>query len=198
MDGTLINSGTLIANTINYVRENIKLTTMEKDIILEYINDPDINPAKFFYNTDDFTKEQTILFESYYNKNFYIDLELYSGIKELLNELNGSYFLFVATNANDYTAKKMLNHLNIEHYFSSIIGANNVQNPKPHPDMLLKLIDDHDLEKHRTILIGDSPKDKLSANNAGIESIIVNWGFTKYDDGAIHNCKELLNMLKKY
>lgn len=32
MDGTLINSGTMIANTVNYVRENIGLAILEKNI----------------------------------------------------------------------------------------------------------------------------------------------------------------------
>jgi phosphoglycolate phosphatase len=199
MDGTLINSGTLIANTINHVRNSIGLDSMQNNKILKYVNEPNINPAKFFYNTEDFTIEQTKLFEEYYDENFYIDLELYDGIETMLDSLKDRYFLSIATNANDYIAKKMLNHLNIDNYFQTIIGANNVKNPKPHPDMLLKIIDDFSLDKNRTLLIGDSLKDKLSAQSAGIESILVHWGFSEHDDlDAVNSIDELIHQISKF
>ena len=57
MDGTLIDSGFAITNTINYVRENLGFERLEKNYILEKVNDPSINSAEFFlwykrvYNT---------------------------------------------------------------------------------------------------------------------------------------------------
>ena len=50
MDGTLINSVHAIANTVNYVRENLGLEKFEHDFILEHVNDININSAEFFYN----------------------------------------------------------------------------------------------------------------------------------------------------
>jgi phosphoglycolate phosphatase len=199
MDGTLINSGSLIANTINHVRNSIGLVSMDKDEILRFVNDPNINPAQYFYNTENFTDKQTVLFEEYYNEHFYIDLELYDGIENMLNILKDNYFLSIATNANDYIAKKMLSRLNIDNYFKVIVGANNVKKPKPHPDMVLKIIDDCKLNKNKTILIGDSPKDEMSAKSAGIESMLVHWGFTDYEDlKAISNIDELIKKIYLY
>jgi phosphoglycolate phosphatase len=199
MDGTLINSGSLIANTINHVRNSIGLVSMDKDEILRFVNDPNINPAQYFYNTENFTDKQTVLFEEYYNEHFYIDLELYDGIENMLNILKDNYFLSIATNANDYIAKKMLSRLNIDNYFKVIVGANNVKKPKPHPDMVLKIIDDCKLNKNKTILIGDSPKDEMSAKSAGIESMLVHWGFTDYEDSkAISNIDELIKKIYLY
>ena len=40
MDGTLIDSGFAITNTINYVRENLGFEKLEKNYILEKVNDP--------------------------------------------------------------------------------------------------------------------------------------------------------------
>lgn len=48
MDGTLINSSTIISDTINYVRTNIGLSQMDQKTLLENINNPHINPAEFF------------------------------------------------------------------------------------------------------------------------------------------------------
>ena len=96
MDGTLLNSGAAIVNTINHVRDNMGLKNMEKNYILKHINDPDINSAKFFYGTEEFTEEQNILFNEYYNKNCLNDIVLYEGIKELIETLNKNCKLAVA------------------------------------------------------------------------------------------------------
>jgi phosphoglycolate phosphatase len=197
MDGTLINSGGLIVNTINHVRENIGLKPMQSDVILRHVNDPHVNPAMFFYETEDFTPAQTELFEEYYDKHFYVDLELYDGIDKLLDTLKDDYWLSIATNANDYVAKKMLEHLEIDIYFETIIGANNVAKPKPSPDMVTKIIEEHSLQKSHTVLIGDSPKDAMAASSAGIESILVNWGFTDHDgDDVLHKVDDIITKLK--
>ena len=65
MDGTLIDSGFAITNTINYVRENLGFEKLEKNYILEKVNDPTINSAEFFYGTKEFTEQQTKLLEEY-------------------------------------------------------------------------------------------------------------------------------------
>jgi len=62
MDGTLIDSGFAITNTINYVRENLGFERLEKDYILEKVNEPHLNSADFFYGTKEFTQQQTELF----------------------------------------------------------------------------------------------------------------------------------------
>lgn len=192
MDGTLINSGSMIANTINYVRENLGFHRMEKDFILENVNDPNINSAHFFYGTKHFTDEQSKLFETYYNENCLNDLEIYDGIKELLEDLKGDFTFSVATNANSDFANKMLNHLEIGHYFEKVVGYNDVLKPKPHPEMIYKILDHHTKSsKEKSILVGDSHKDIQAATNAGIDSILVNWGFSNHDKDAIESVKEL-------
>src|SRR5574344_780703 len=91
MDGTLVNSGYAIANTVNHVRENLGVERMENDFILKNVNDININSAKFFYGTEEFTKEQTKLFSEYYEKNCLDDLVLYDGIKELLIDFKDEF-----------------------------------------------------------------------------------------------------------
>lgn len=196
MDGTLINSGCAIANTVNYVRKNLGLSAFEKSYILENINDINVNSAEFFYETKEFTLQQKILFEDYYNKNCLNDLVLYEGIKDLLDKLKDDFILTVATNANSIYAKKMLSHLKIEKYFSSILGYNDVNKPKPNPDMINKILETHKIEKKNAQLVGDSNKDIVAAKNAGIDSILVNWGFSNHKENAIETIRELEEKIK--
>lgn len=197
MDGTLINSGAMIANTINYVRQNIGLETLSKKYILQNVNDPDVNSAEFFYGTKHFTDEQSVLFEAYYNEHCLTDLEIYDGISQLLDDLKNDFTFTVATNANSEFAHKMLNHLELGKFFDSVIGYNDVEKPKPHPEMIYKMLDKHNIEKNNAQLVGDSHKDIMAANNAGIDSVLVNWGFSDHEEDAIENIHQLRDEIYK-
>lgn len=191
MDGTLIDSGFAITNTINYVRVNLGFEKLEKSYILEKVNDPSINSAEFFYGTKEFTPQQTKLFEEYYNKHCLSDLVLYDGISKLINDLKNDFVLAVATNANSQYAHKMLNHVGIGHHFKTILGYDSVKNPKPHPEMVHKILDIHNIQNFNAQLIGDSHKDIMAATKAGVDSVLVNWGFSNHEKGAIETIEEL-------
>ena len=196
MDGTLINSGNVITNTINFVRTNIGLDAMPKDELLFNLNNPDINSSEFFYGTSAFTDEQTELFSNYYNENCVSDIILYDGIKDMLENVSEHFILTIATNASVEFANKMIKHLDIDKCFDFVIGANCVPKPKPHPDMLIETINKFRINKKNTVLIGDSHKDTRAACAASIDSILVNWGFTIHNDkSAISNANELTNKL---
>ncbi|MCK5293025.1 MAG: HAD family hydrolase [Arcobacteraceae bacterium] len=196
MDGTLIDSGDVITNTINFVRENLGMGKIDKNTMLTQLNNPDINSSEFFYGTSEFTDKQTKLFTEYYDENCVKDIVLYEGIKELLEVLSQEYILSIATNASSPFAIKMLKVLDIEHHFSLIVGADMVDKPKPHSDMLLHTLDKFNILKEDAILIGDSHKDSRSAINADMNFILVNWGFSSHADGAVSNTIDLKEKIK--
>ena len=197
MDGTLINSGFAITNSINYVRENLGLQRLERNYILEKVNEPHINSAEFFYGTKEFTSEQTKLFEEYYDKHCLSDLVLYDGIAKLIDDLKGDFKLAVATNANSLYAKRMLDHVGIGNNFSTILGYDSVTKPKPHPEMVNKILNKYDILNTNAQMIGDSHKDTLAAKGAGVDSVLVNWGFSNHEEGAIETIKELEEKIYK-
>ena len=182
MDGTLIDSGNVITNTINFVRTNIGLEPIPKSTLLAQLNNPDINAADFFYGTEEFTPKQTELFTQYYDEHCISDIILYDGIENLLKELSQHFKLSVATNASVQFASKMLEHLNIAQYFDFVVGACSVKQPKPYPDMILKTLAYFDLQADEAIVVGDSYKDKKAAIGADVEFILVDWGFTQFGD----------------
>lgn len=196
MDGTLIDSGEVITNTINFVRTHLGLQPIEKTFMLEQLNNPDINSAEFFYGTKEFTSEQTELFTQYYDQHCITDIKLYEGIEELLNSLYGDFRLSIATNASKDFALRMIEHLKIDCYFDMVIGASCVAKPKPHPDMVLKTLNDLQVHHQHSILIGDSLKDIRAAQSAKVDSILVNWGFSNHcETVAINDTRKLLEKL---
>jgi phosphoglycolate phosphatase len=197
MDGTVVDTGIMIAKTINHVRHHIGLEPMEPKQMLHNLNDPDINGAEFFYGTKHFTDEQTKLFEDYYHENCIVGVELYDGMKEFLKECSDKCTLTIATNAHTDFAHKILSHLDVHEHFSFVIGADKVKNPKPHPDMVEKTLQNFNFEKKNATLVGDSLKDKMAATSAGINYKLVNWGFTEHhkDEKVISNLEHLKKVL---
>jgi phosphoglycolate phosphatase len=193
MDGTLIDSGDVISNTINYVRTNIGLDIMPKNELLTNLNNPDINSSEFFYGTSAFTDEQTELFGKYYHENCIKDILLYNGIKELLETMSKHFILSIATNASVEFARKMTEYLNIDHYFEYIVGSNQVKVAKPHPELLLNTLESLNIKVEHSILIGDSNKDKNAAVSCGMDYLLVNWGFTQHEEDGVINNTDALN-----
>ena len=62
--------------------------------------------------------------------------------------------------------------------------------PKPHPAMLLELMDEFGCTPERTLMIGDTSYDMLMAREAGATAIGVSWGYHPAahlrDAGAAH------------
>lgn len=69
-----------------------------------------------------------------------------------------------------------LQSLNINQYFTEAIGSDKVENYKPHPDGIRKILSQYNLEQDETIYIGDAIFDIQMAANAKVSSCAVTWG----------------------
>ncbi len=181
MDGTLVDSSRTIANAINYVRERIYLPPMDPELIIRKINDHHLNPAQYFYKTDHFEADHETWFSEYYTKNHEKELILYDGILEMLQDLKaqGSK-LAVATNAYRGSTIESLTHLGISDFFDTIACYDDVAHGKPYPDMLLEILEVLDIQKEAALFVGDGSRDEMAAQRAGVDYLMVNWGFSDH------------------
>ncbi len=197
MDGTLVDSSRTIVNAINHVRANLGLDAMKEALVLEKVNEPNLNPAEFFYEVPEFTEQHELWFSSYYTDNHEKELRLYEGIIELLDALKAKNFLLgIATNAYRGSTLESLTHLKILDYFDSIACYDDVPRGKPSPDMLEKNLKDFKIEAHEAIFIGDSERDTMASKSANIDYLMINWGFSDYKN-AIHSVEQLKEILLK-
>ena len=187
MDGTLVDSSVTIVNAINHVRKNLSLEPMDTELILEKVNDPHLNPAKFFYEVEDFTPQHEAWFSGYYTDNHEKELQLYKGIEDLLKRLKERGFkLAIATNAYRGSTIESLSHLKILDYFESLACYDDVGRGKPAPDMLEKNLKDLNIEAKDAFFVGDSERDLLASKSANIDYVMINWGFSDYEDAISH------------
>jgi phosphoglycolate phosphatase len=110
-------------------------------------------------------------------------LLLYEGIRELLEWLKGRGCLVaLATNAYRRSTLETLAHLGIEHYFDAVASYDDVARGKPAPDMLRKILKELACRPEEAIFVGDGHRDLLAARAAGIEFLLVAWGFSEHGE----------------
>lgn len=187
MDGTLIDSGLDITLSINHVRQSIyDLEPLEVASIIDAINAHQRNLASLFYGTDLYEPHAKALFEEHYYEQCIQNVKAYDGIESMLEilETDGAK-MGVATNAPTLFANRMLEHVGLNRFFGSIIGADRVESPKPYPYMLQHHLDAHQYRSgtDRAWMIGDNSKDMEAASRAGITGIFAGWGFSSVGEG---------------
>jgi len=91
--------------------------------------------------------------------------------------------LGVVTTKTGQYSRELLEHFNLMKYFDVLIGSEDVQNLKPHPEPIFKALD---ALKHSKVtvsyMIGDTISDLLAAKEADIVSIGVLCGYGDADE----------------
>ena len=101
---------------------------------------------------------------------------LYGGIRELLGELDHTErFLAVATGKSRAGLERAFAHTQLKSAFHFSRCADEGF-AKPHPDMLLKLMDFTAVPPERTLMIGDTVHDLDLAHNANVSALAVTYG----------------------
>ena len=95
-------------------------------------------------------------------------------VKETLGILKKrNYKLAIASNRPEKFSRMLINHLGLRKYFAAVACANNKDEIKPHPRLLLKIIKKLGIKKNEVIYLGDMTIDVRAGKNAGIRTIAV-------------------------
>ena len=102
-------------------------------------------------------------------------MQLFDGMRELLSELRKTHVLAIATGKSRRGLDRALEAGDLKAYFTASRCADET-NPKPHPAMLLELMDELNVSKDRTLMIGDTSHDLEMARAAGVDALAVTYG----------------------
>jgi phosphoglycolate phosphatase len=101
---------------------------------------------------------------------------LYEGVREMLADLHGrGRRLAVATGKARRGLERALEATGLRTWFEATRCADEGF-AKPHPDMLLMLLDITGVEPRRAVMVGDTTHDLDLAANAGIDAVSVSYG----------------------
>ena len=184
LDGTLINSTEAIVSTFHHSFKEMNFDFKGSN---EDIKSLIGHPLDIMYL--ELGVEESLVWDfvdSYKNRYKTISTTqttlLENAIEALELASNFARLSIVTTKTGKYTIP-LLEHFDILKYFEIITGREHVENPKPHPEPILKTLDEMKIKKTSNIwMIGDTQLDIISANSAGVNSVAVLCGYGKEEE----------------
>jgi len=112
----------------------------------------------------------------------------FPGVKETLEQLQQLHIpMAVVTSKSTQTCLRGARCLGIDHFFTAVIGADEVHHPKPDPEPTQMALKRLGTKPEETICIGDAPYDIISAKTAGCYTAAVE--YTQFD---LHKFKTMV------
>ncbi|MEW5823547.1 MAG: HAD-IA family hydrolase [Pseudomonadota bacterium] len=184
-DGTLMDSTARIVSAFRGAMRDTGLPVLAEDTIRDIIGLGLPEAIASLYPGIDLSDAQALA--SRYSQHYLHDdptpVRLFAGALELLEQLReGGYWLSIATGKSRRGLDQVLADTGLAGHFLATRCADETAS-KPHPDMLISLMDEFGCTPEETLMIGDSEFDLLMARNARVPSVGVAHG--------VHGCERL-------
>ena len=125
-------------------------------------------------------KEMTKEFIDFYSQNIDKGSKPINGVVEFLKwAKTKNISMAVCTNKQEHLAVDLLKKLKIYEYFEYIAGSDTFSFNKPDPRHLTDVVEIIQGNLNKTIMVGDSEVDGMSAENAKIPFVLVKDGYTE-------------------
>jgi phosphoglycolate phosphatase len=180
LDGVVIDSCQDIIDSAKYVMNYYGYEIKEDSFIRSCIGGGAKNLLGRCMEFKDMNVPKDILlrFKEYYFENCANKTTLYPGVKEILEYLacKGKTIALATYKVRSATLK-ILDSFGITYYFSVIVTADDVKNPKPHRECVDKILTKLSVLPEKAVIIGDTKTDISTGKNAGIDTCGVLYGF---------------------
>jgi len=195
-DGVLFKSKKAVLAYYDFICDQFNLPKLDK-------NNPDeVKNAMMKTNEEiidmlanDMNKKKEIL-EFANNMNFQHFLHLMEpemNLEKALKKLKAMNISMAIFTNRGRSLHYLLTHYNLHDFFEYKITSFDVENAKPHPEGLYKILDYFQLTPEETLYVGDSTIDYLAAKEAKIPFIA--YSNKLYDAPVINNHLEILNFI---
>ena len=180
LDGTLINSAPGIMRSTCFALENMHREIPEETVHRKFIGPP---LADSFMKHCSMTREEATEAVAWYRKRYQVkgmyECELYPGVTESIRRLKAAgYIIGLASSKPEHLCRGILTYHQAFDLFDDIVGATEDGRISTKDQVLAEVMRrwTH-LPKEEMILVGDTIYDIEGANQSGIASIGVSYGF---------------------
>ena len=176
-DGTLADSTSLIAGCLQAACSDIGLPVPDDEAARHVIGLGLVDALRHVAPT--LPRERYAELSAHYRDRYLArdgEIILFDGVREMLDELDAAgHLLAIATGKSRAGLARALAQQRIADRFAATRCADECS-PKPHPDMLLHLMDETGVEAESTLMIGDTTHDLELARNAGTAAVAMTHG----------------------
>lgn len=183
-DGTIANTKKLWISTYKeLLLQGYNLSITEQDIATKAYGNASGVTSFGVLDYNSFNKELFDLVRKYFYKS-----SLFPGIKGVLNKLKTSHELFIATSTERKMLQESLEYHKLSNTFANVVTREDVVNQKPSPEAISLIVNKYKCDIKRTVIIGDSDKDIIAGQKAGVKTILfLHSQNTKYNKSEANN-----------
>lgn len=187
IDGTLTNTNELIFASFNHITQRHLGKTFAPREIIGFFGPPEEGAIERLLGSDQVPAamdELCMFYKSMHGKMAH----LHPGIVDVLTHLRERGIkLAVFTGKGLRTASITLDEFNLTSFFDVVISGNDVENHKPDPEGIQKVISKFSLVPGEVLMVGDSVSDVLASRGAGVKVAAVLWD--SYDKDRVLEAK---------
>ena len=180
LDGTLIDSKEDLVNSVNAMLAWKHRDPLPHDVVASYIGNgaPMLVKRALPGLSEDDHLAALQFFLDYYREHMLDATVLYPGVREALDRLHREGVpLAILTNKPVRFSVQLIAGLGLAGHFFQIYGGNSFEEKKPHPIGIERLLEESGADRERTVMVGDSAVDVLTARAASVKACGVSWGF---------------------
>jgi 2-phosphoglycolate phosphatase len=117
-------------------------------------------------------------FLKYYAADICVETRLFPGMDELLAAIEQRGLRWgIVTNKSTSLTNLLVEKLNLKARVACVVCGDTTPHLKPHPASLLHAVRELGLAPQDCLYLGDDLRDILAAQNAGMPSVAVEWGY---------------------
>jgi len=179
LDGTLVDSRADLAAGINHMRSHFGLDTLSQDTVTSYVGSGVRDLVqRSLWGSDVIFKEALEIYRAYYNSHLAVHTTTYPGVRTGVQVLaEAGHKLALLSNKPGDSSRAIMRHFGLDHYFMAMLGGGDLTRLKPEPDGIRHCLGLAELPASETWMIGDHHTDLVAAQNAGVRSAFVEYGF---------------------
>lgn len=182
LDGTIIDSFPGISRSIKHVFQTLKIAAPADDELREFIGPPLRKSFARYFARDEDIENAVSIYREFYGREGVLDVNLYPGIRELLETLSQSCDLFLCTSKPAVYATKIIFHLNMQTLFKQAYAPELSGLYDCKEDLLAFAVHQENVLPQHSMIIGDRASDIIAGRSSGLSTVGVEYGFGSRDE----------------
>ncbi|QNX87337.1 phosphoglycolate phosphatase [Acinetobacter seifertii] len=194
LDGTLVDSAADLYRSMNLSLQSLGWPLVTEVQIREWVGKGASKLCEsvllHLFGELDAEQHKVLLhtFVETYSAELCVNTQIYSGVPEFLKHCQTlNIKMACVTNKPVKLAQGLLEALELSSYFQVVLGGDSLPERKPHPLPLLHCMQSLNTSASQSLMIGDSSNDVEAARRAGIDCIVVSYGYNHGE--SIYDCQ---------
>ncbi len=185
LDGTLTDPGIGITNSVMHALKKYGIEVEDRSELYPFIGPPLVDSFMKYYGfSEEQAHEAVEFYREYFRPTGIFENSVYEGIREMLSELKDRNVTVALATSKPYEfAVRILEHFDLARYFDYVGGATMDGRISRKADVIAHLLDEiGDVDRTSVLMIGDRENDIEGAQENGLKSLGVLWGYGSYEE----------------